>query len=306
MSFTKNLNKLLLIGSVLIGSSINGNCASTSIESQIISPTSRSMKTITEKSFQTLDRKSQNNFITSAIIAFSNYELIQDILQRINKDELQIPVSVDSKIMLSNIALLYTTLQKKASPSEIKVKKTDTSTKLDSNATAEIQSVESSSDSDSSGTDFDEIQQLKSYLQIPKSRVLSLADLHKMKANRDIALSQIWLGNVSLSSANKEDLFRKINEALESYQTYVILGKHQEWNNEFGKDPRYLWTLMGMLHSYKDKLSKKILVDKVLEALYPNKKEREVILKNSNNDRGKLIYLWLLDNSPEVLGEYIM
>lgn len=203
-----------------------------------------------------------------------------------------------------------------------------------------IQSIinESSSDSDNSGTDFnesdswkieeekmdnpqnsipnkevyqknsdsDEIQQLKSYLQIPKSRELSLADLHKIKANRDISLSQIWLGNVSLPSANKEDLFRKINEALESYQTYVILGKHQEGNNEFGKDPRYLWTLMGMLHSYKDKLSKNISVDKVLESLYPNKSEREDILKKSNNDMGKLIYFWLLDNAPEVLGEYTM
>lgn len=304
MSFSKNLNKLLLVGAVLAEANIDGNCSSTSIESQITSPTSRSMKTITEKSFQTLDRKSQNNFITSAIIAFSNYEIIQDILQRINKDELQIPVSVNSNIMLSNIALLYTTLQKKASPSEIKVKKTDTSTKLDSNATAEIQSVESSSDS--SGTDSDEIQQLKSYLQIPESKIISLKDLRKRKAYRDIALSQIWLGNISLPSANKDDLFHKINEALESYQTYVILENPQEWNSEFGKDSRYLWTLMGMLHSYKDKLSENISVGRVLESLYPNKSEREDILKKSNNDMGKLIYFWLLDNTPEVLGEYTM
>ena len=141
MKFSKNLNNLLLIGSVLIGSSINGNCASTSIESQITSPTSQPMKTITEECFQTLDRKSQNNFIKSAIIAFSNPKIIKDILQRINEEELQIPVSVDSKIMLSNITLLYTKLQEKASPLEIKVKKTDTSTKLDSNTTAGIQSV---------------------------------------------------------------------------------------------------------------------------------------------------------------------
>lgn len=280
MIFTKNLFKLLLIGSVLI----SGNCTSTSIESQIISPTSHSMKTITEELFQALDRNSQNNFIESSIIIFSSPKIMQDILERVTRGELQIPASVDLTIMLSNIALLHAKLQEKASSMEIK---TDTSTKEENSAS-------------------DEIQQLKSYLQIPESRVISLKDLRKRKANMDIALSQIWLENVSLPSANKEDLLRKINEALESYQTYVILENPQEWNNEFGKDSRYLWTLMGMLHSYKDKLSEKILVDKVLEALYPNKNEREVILKNSNNDMGKLIYFWLLDNSPEVLGEYTM
>lgn len=141
MSFSKNLNKLLLIGTVLVGGSINGNCASTSIESQIISPTSHSMKTITGEIFQTLDRNSQNHFIESSIIAFSNPKIIKDILQRITQGELQIPVLVDSTIMLSNIALLHTKLQEKASSLEIKVTKTDTSTKLDSDTIAEIQSV---------------------------------------------------------------------------------------------------------------------------------------------------------------------
>lgn len=140
MSFTKNLNNLLLIGTVLVVGSINGNCASTSIESQIISPISHSMKTITGELFQDLDRNSQNHFIESSIIAFSNPEFIKDILQRITQGELQIPV-VDSTIMLSNIALLHTKLQEKASSLEIKVTKTDTSTKLDSDTIAEIQSV---------------------------------------------------------------------------------------------------------------------------------------------------------------------
>lgn len=166
--------------------------------------------------------------------------------------------------------------------------------------------IDKSSSDDEDSVSDEEIRQLKSYLQIPESRAISLKDLRKRKANRDISLSQIWIGNISLPSANKEDLFRKINDALESYQTYVILENTQAWNSEAGKDSRYLWTLMGMLHSYKDKLSKKILVDKVLESLYSNEEAREFILKKSRNDMGKVIYSWLVDNAPEVLGEYTM
>lgn len=230
MSFSKNLNKLLLIGAVLVEINIDGNCSSTSIESQIISPASHSMKTITEKSFQTLDRKSQNNFIKSAIIAFSNPKIIKDILQRINEEELQIPVSVDSNTMLSNIALLYTTLQAKASPSEIKVKKTDTSTKLDSNATAEIQSVISPENMHKIATrhasNSASIHVLTRYVsELCNSKIPNLNTFKKLKSkiqnllqdespNKDWIISLISeLNSVSQTKAMYAELSKIIEEA---------------------------------------------------------------------------------------------
>lgn len=230
MSFSKNLNKLLLIGTVLVGGSINGNCASTSIESQIISPTSHSMKTITGEIFQTLDRNSQNRFIESSIIAFSNPKIIKDILQRIAQGELQIPVSVDSTIMLSNIALLHTKLQEKASSLEIKVTKTDTSTKLDSNTIAEIQSVISPENMHKiairHASNSASIHVLTGYVsELCGSQIPNLNTFRKLKLkiqsllqdespNKDWIISLISeLDSVSQTKAMYEELFKIIKKA---------------------------------------------------------------------------------------------
>jgi len=228
--FTKNLNKLLLIGAVLVGGSMNGDCAGTSIESQIISPTSHSMKTITTEVFQKLDRSSQNHFIESSIIAFSNPEIITLALERITRGELQFSVPIDSTKLLSNITTLHTKLQEKAILLEEKVTKTDTSTKLDASTIAEIQTVVSPENmrriASRNASNSASIHVLTRYVsELCGSQIPNLNTFRKLKLkiqsllqdespNKDWIISLISeLDSVSQTKAMYEELFKIIVEA---------------------------------------------------------------------------------------------
>ena len=80
MSFTKNLNKALLIGAVLIGEIVNGNRAS------FVSPMTHIAlpQTLSPNSIEQLPKKTQNNLFTTAIRGLADQKFLNDYLMYIS------------------------------------------------------------------------------------------------------------------------------------------------------------------------------------------------------------------------------
>lgn len=83
MSFTKNLNKALLIGAVLIGEIVNGNCAS------FVSPMTHIAlpQTLSPNSIEQLPKKTQNNLFTTAIGGLADQKFLNDYLDHMDESE---------------------------------------------------------------------------------------------------------------------------------------------------------------------------------------------------------------------------
>ena len=81
--FTKNLNKLLLIGAVLVGGSMNGNCTSfVSSMEHINLP-----QTLSPGSIEKLPIKTQNNLLTTAIGGLADKKFLNDYIDHMNERE---------------------------------------------------------------------------------------------------------------------------------------------------------------------------------------------------------------------------
>ena len=189
-----------------------------------------------------------------------------------------------------------------------------------------IQSIinESSSDSDSSGTDFnesdswkieeekmdnlqnsipnkevyqknsdsDEIQQLKSYLQIPLECSIPLNELKLTKAEFDISITQT-LFETPITS---DETFRSINSSL-SYFLSVC-----QYDPVKITDAAFLYILMRMFIDYPSKLEKQI-VEK-LNTTFINEKIKIDESTEHYRENGIKIYDWLQKNDEGILGEY--
>lgn len=138
--------------------------------------------------------------------------------------------------------------------------------------------------------------QLKKELNIPESRELTLSELKQRKANLDIVRSNHWIGDISKysdSETEKDELFRKINNALD---TYLNMYNEKSVGNNY-----FLFTLMGMLYYYPEKLNKPVdFYNSLIKLLFPDKG-----VSNENKKAlGKLIYEWFLANNDSFLGEW--
>ena len=81
MSFTKNLNKLLLIGTVLVGNSMNGNCASSPID-HIVSP-----RILSTNSIKELPIKTQNTLFLTTLDSLSDSTFTQTFVESLSTKE---------------------------------------------------------------------------------------------------------------------------------------------------------------------------------------------------------------------------
>jgi len=149
---------------------------------------------------------------------------------------------------------------------------------------------ESSSDDEDSASD--EIQQLKSYLQIPLSSQISLSELKVAKAEFDISITQV-LFETPITS---EKAFRSVNSSL-SYFLSVC-----QYDSDKIFDPVFLYILMRMFIDYPSKLDRQIVVELNKTSINKEVKINESIEHYREN--GIKIYEWLREKDDGILGEY--
>lgn len=121
---TRNLSKVLLVGSILLGGNTVGNCSVESTEDQSRPLPGHTMLNITGQTFYHLDPASQSDIIKSFISVFSDPNTLQTIINITTGSNFDVPAQADIQKLPFNIAILVSNLQNKLDL-EKKMKNTD-------------------------------------------------------------------------------------------------------------------------------------------------------------------------------------
>lgn len=147
--------------------------------------------------------------------------------------------------------------------------------------------------SSSDDEDFDsaEIQQLKSYLQIPQTAKISLIDLKRARAELDISIAQALFETPIISDGS----FKTINNTISFFLSAFPSDSRDLLDSAF------LYVLMRMFINYPCKLDGNI-IKRISQTIIS--KEMGFSTSDSDQLKGEKLYKWLEENDEGILGEY--